>query len=159
MMRLFRHYISRSLVTLMLAESLHLFGSFYLGRAVYGLMSTEELLRPFNEIVSSAVVFTVILCLIMTALGLYERKFWNGKSDMLLRVGVSFMLGLFSMTAIYYLFPDLYLSRKAFSLTVVIAFVGVVSLRFIFFKVSSDARVNRRLLVLGVGQHLSLIHI
>ena len=151
MMRLFRHYISRSLVTLLLAESLHLFGSFYLGRAVYGLMSPEELLPPFNEIVSSAVVFTVILCLIMTALGLYERKFWNGKSDMLLRVGVSFMLGLFSMTAIYYLFPDLYLSRKAFSLTVVIAFVGVVSLRFIFFKVSSDARVNRRLLVLGVG--------
>jgi len=153
MMRLFRHYISRSLVTLLLAESLHLFGSFYFGRALYDLLIHEEVSPPFNEIVLSAVVFTVILSLIMTAMGLYERNFWNGRSDMLLRVGVSFMLGLFVMTAIYYLFPDLYLSRMAFSLTVVIAFVGVVLLRLIFFKMSSDTRVNRRLLVLGVGQH------
>lgn len=152
MMRLFRHYISRSLLTLLLAESLHLFGSFYFGRTLNDWLSHEELSPPFNEIALSAAVFTVILSLLMTALGLYERNFWNGRSDMLLRVGVSFMLGLFVMTAIYYLFPDLYLSRKAFSLTVAIAFIGVVSLRLIFFKVSSDVRINRRLLVLGVGQ-------
>jgi len=41
---------------------------------------------------------------IMTAMGLYERNFWGGRSDMLLRIGVSFLVGLFMMTLTYYCF-------------------------------------------------------
>ncbi len=152
MMRLFRHYISRSLLTLLLVESLHLFWSFYFSRILYDALGYERIVSPFDSFILSALVFTLVMCAIMTAMGLYERNFWNGKSDMLLRVGVSFMIGLFVMTAIYYLVPDLYLSRGTFSLAFGIAFVGIVLFRFIFFRVSSDARINRRLLVLGVGQ-------
>lgn len=152
MMRFFRHYISRALLTLLVAESLHLFWSIYVGRMLHEAMNREDALFPFGEMVPSALVFVLVMCVIMTAMGLYERNFWNGKSDMLLRVGVSFMLGLFVMTALYYLFPDLYLSRGAFSLAFGIAFAGVVVLRFLFFQASDHAEVKRRLLVLGVGQ-------
>ena len=133
-------------------ESLHLFWSFYFSRILYDALGYERIVSPFDSFILSALVFTLVMCAIMTAMGLYERNFWNGKSDMLLRVGVSFMIGLFVMTAIYYLVPDLYLSRGTFSLAFGIAFVGIVLFRFIFFRVSSDARINRRLLVLGVGQ-------
>ena len=153
MMRLFRHYVSRALLTLLIAESLHLFWSIYFGRALYGVLGAKESLPTFDEMVPSALVFTLVMCVIMVAMGLFERNFWNGKSDMLLRVSVSFMIGLFVMMSIYYLFPGLYLSRGAFSLAFAIAFVGVVILRLIFFQVSDHAQIKRRLLVLGVGQH------
>ncbi len=153
MMRLFRHYISRALLTLLVAESLLLFWSIYFGRALRVALDREDTLLSFNEIIPSASVFVLVMSVIMTALGLYERNFWNGKSDMLLRVGVSFMLGLFVMTAIYYLFPDLYLGRGEFGLAFGIAFVGVVLLRFIFFHASDQDQIKRRVLVLGVGRH------
>ncbi len=152
MMRLFRHYVSRALLTLLIAESLHLFWSVYFGRALYGVLGAKESLPTFDEIAPSALVFTLVMCVIMVAMGLFERNFWNGKSDMMLRVSVSFMIGLFVIMSIYYLFLDLYLSRGAFSLAFAIAFVGVVILRLIFFRVSDHAQIKRRLLVLGVGR-------
>ena len=153
MMRFFRHYISRALLTLLIAESIHLFLSIYMGRMLHETLFREVVSFPLGELAPSASVFVLVMCAIMTAMGLYERNFWNGKSDMLLRVAVSFMIGLFVMTDIYYLVPDLYLSRGAFSFAFGIAFVGVVALRFIFFQASDHAQIKRRLLVLGVGQH------
>jgi len=153
MMRFFRHYISRSLLTLLVAESLHLYISIYVGRMLHGALFRERALFPYGELVPSALVFVLVMGVIMTAMGLYERNFWNGRSDMLLRVAVSFMIGLFVMTDIYYLVPDLYLSRGAFSFAFGVSFVGVIVLRFIFFQASAHAEIKRRLLVLGVGQH------
>jgi FlaA1/EpsC-like NDP-sugar epimerase len=98
-------------------------------------------------------VFSLVMTVIMVAMGLYERNLWDGRSDMLFRVGISFLFGLFAMTVIYYLFPDLYLGRGEFSLAAGIAFVGVVLLRFLFFGVSDQALLKRRVLVLGVGQN------
>lgn len=153
MMRIFRHYISGALVTLLIAESLHLFWSIYFGQIGYEALGyTPSSGQELGDIIPSALVFVTVMAMVMTAMGLYERNFWNGKSDMLLRVGVSFMLGLFLVMAIYYLIPDLYIPRGAFSLGFAIAFVGVVILRLIFFRISDHIDVKRRLLVLGVGQ-------
>ncbi|HRD65678.1 MAG TPA: TIGR03013 family PEP-CTERM/XrtA system glycosyltransferase [Candidatus Competibacter sp.] len=152
MMRLFRHYVSRALVTLLLAELLLFFWSIYFGRVLYVALGGKDTLPPFGGIVPSALVCVVVMCAIMTAMGLYERNFWSGKSDMLLRVGVSFMLGLFVMTNIYYLFPGLYLGRSEFALAFGIAFFGVLLLRFGFFHVSDQDQIKRRVLVLGVGR-------
>jgi FlaA1/EpsC-like NDP-sugar epimerase len=153
MMRIFRHYISGALVTLLMAESLHLFWSIYFGQLAYEALGyTTSGSQGLSSLTPSALVFVVVMAVIMTAMGLYERNFWNGKSDMLLRIGVSFMLGLFLVMAIYYLIPDLYIARGAFSLGFAIAFIGVVILRLIFFRISDHIDVKRRLLVLGVGQ-------
>ena len=86
-------------------------------------------------------------------MGLYERNFWDGKSDMLLRVGISFLFGIFTMTIVYYLFPELHLNRGEFSLAAEIAFGGVLLLRFLFINVSDYELLKRRVLVLGVGQN------
>ena len=72
---------------------------------------------------------------------------------MLLRVGVSFLFGLFAMTLLYYLVPDLALGRGEFSLAIGIAFLSVLSLRFIFFKITRHDQLKQRVLVLGVGEH------
>ncbi len=152
MIRLFRHYFSRTFITLLVAEMLHLFWSIYFGRSLQ-MLHYQDAMPQFSEVIPSALVFVMVMLAIMTAMGLYERNFWSGRSDMLLRVAVSFLVGLFMMTLAYYLFPEVSLGRVEFSLALGIAFVGVLTLRFVFFEVSDREVLKRRVLVLGVGQN------
>lgn len=153
MIRIFKHYISRTLLTLLVAEALHLFLSVYIGRSLNGIRFGQESWPRLDEVAPIALVFMLVMIMIMIAMGLYERNLWNGRGDMLLRVGISFLFGLFAMTLLYYLFPVIALSRGEFSLAFGIAFFGVLLLRFLFFKVSGHALFKRRVLVLGVGQN------
>ncbi|MCB1769722.1 MAG: TIGR03013 family PEP-CTERM/XrtA system glycosyltransferase [Candidatus Competibacteraceae bacterium] len=158
MIRLFRHYVSRAFLTLLVAEMLLLFWSIYFGRSLRMMVLTNQGTMPqINELAPSALVFVGVMLSIMTAMGLYERNFWSGRGDMLLRIGVSFLVGLFVMTLAYYLFPDLSLGRGEFSLSFGIAFFGVLLLRFVFFEASDREVLKRRILVLGVGQNASRI--
>lgn len=157
MIRLFRHYFSRTFIVLLTAEVLHLFCSLYLARLLYALLGYRGAWPNLGETVPVASVFVAIMLVIMVAMGLYERNFWSGRSDMLLRVTVSFLVGLFLMTLAYYLFPSASLERGEFVRMLGIAFVGVVILRFIFFSVYDHEALKRRVLVLGVGQSAKYI--
>lgn len=150
MIRLFRHYVPRALLLLAFVEALILVGSLYLGRSLrlYAYsMSQAEL----HNALPTALIFTTVMIVIMTAMGLYERHFWNGKADMILRVAVSFFLGLFVMTLIFYMLPDLYLGRGEFGQGFTLALAGVILVRFGFLHLSDRDILKRRVLVLGTG--------
>ena len=153
MVRLFRHYFSKALLTLLVAESLHLFLSIYVGRSLRMALVEQGSWPSLTEVSPTGLTFSLVMITIMVAMGLYERNFWDGKSDMLLRVGISFLFGIFTMTIVYYLFPELHLNRGEFSLAAGIAFGGVLLLRFLFINVSDYELLKRRVLVLGVGQN------
>ena len=157
MIRLFRHYVSQAFLTLLVAEMLHLFWSIYFGRSLRMVLGYQSAMPQFSEVVPGALAFVAVMLAIMTAMGLYERNFWGGRGDMLLRITVSFLVGLFVMTLVYYLIPDLSLGRGEFSLAFGIAFVGVLMLRLVFFEVSDREVLKRRVLVLGVGKNASRI--
>lgn len=157
MVRLFRHYVSRTLLTLLVAEALYLFLAIYVGRSLWAVLVDRGSWPPLAEITPSALPFSLVMIAIMVAMGLYERNLWDGRGDMLLRVVISFLFGMFAMTVIYYLFPDLRLGRSEFSLAVGIGFVGVLSLRFLFVGVSDYDQIKRRVLVLGVGHNAAQV--
>ena len=156
MIRLFRHYVPRALLLLASAEALILIGSMYLGRSLrlyaYGMSQAE-----LHNVLPTAVIFTAVMIVIMTAMGLYERHFWNGKADMILRVAVSFFLGLFVMTLIFYMLPDLYLGRGEYGQGFMLALVGVILVRFGFLHLSDRDILKRRVLVLGTGTQAAQI--
>ena len=157
MTRLLRHYVSQAMLALLVLEALNLFGSIYLGRILYFVVIQQGSWPRMDEMIPSAAVFTIIMLTIMIALGLYERNFWSGKSEMLLRVSVSFLFGLFAMTLFYYWVPDLALGRGEFSSAFVVAFLSTLFWRFIFFKISNHDWLKRRILVLGVGENAAKI--
>ncbi len=150
MVRLFRHYVPVPLVLLAGAEAVVFFIAIYMGK--YLRFSTAATGLPQGEGVNGkAMVFTLVMLGIMTAMGLFERNFWEGKADMILRVGVSFLLGLFGMTLLYYVFPSLYLGRGEFGLAFSLAFAGVLITRYLFLHLSDRGVLQRRILVLGAG--------
>ena len=152
MIRLFRHYIPRALLILALTEVAILLCAIFLGRSLRYLTAPYSMSQhPLQDLPLSAFVFMLVMMLILIGMGLYERNFWEGKADMILRVGVSFLLGLFVMTLMYYIFPDLYLGRVEFGYAFSIAFIGVISARYIFLSLSDNDALKRRILVLGTG--------
>lgn len=157
MVRLFKHYVSQGLLTLLLAEALSNFLSIYLGRALEVVLLGYNELPRLSEVTPNSIIFMFVMMINMIAIGLYERNFWSGKNDMLLRVVISFLFGLFAMTFIYYLSPDIYYNRRELSLGVGIAFINVSLLRAIFFMASDHGTLRHQVLILGVGQQAARI--
>lgn len=151
MIRLFRHYVPRSLLMLAAIEVFIFLCSVYLGKSLR-VLSYDMPQPEVQEVLPKALTFAIVMIGIMTAMGLYERNFLNGKVDMILRVGVSFLIGLLGITLIYYFFPSLYLGRGEFGLAFVLAFAGVITARYGFLQISDHDILKRRVLVLGTGK-------
>ena len=133
------------------AEALLLFGSFALGPVLWRAWSERGAGSEWAEVLPNALAGTLILGAILIALGLYERQFWRGPADMLLRVGVSFLFGLFALALVGWLFPILELRRGELSLALGLAGAAVLALRFGFLRATGQAAFARRVLVVGVG--------
>lgn len=156
MIRLFRHYVPISLLLLAVIEALILPTGIYLGKVLRAEL-LDVRIPSLEEAVPTGAIFTTVMISIMTAMGLYERNSWAGKADMVLRIGVSFLLGLFGMTLIYYMLPTLYLGRGEFGFGFVLAFTGVLLSRYGFWHLSDHDILKRRVLVVGTGTKASQV--
>jgi sugar transferase (PEP-CTERM system associated) len=155
MIRLFRHYVPISLLFLAVIEAVTLVIAIYFGKLLRAYWVDSSSLPTLQASLPTGLIFMVTMISIMTAMGLYERNFWTSKADMVLRVGVSFLLGLFVTTLIYYIVPTLYLGRGEFGFGFFLAFLFTVVMRYGFWHLSDRDILKRRILVLGTGAKAS----
>ena len=145
---------------LLIAEALNNFLAIYITQLILeNMLSNGNKILRLSEVISNAVMFTLVMMISMIAMGLYERNFLNGKGDMLLRIGISFLLGSFAMifmTFVIHYDPSVniifYYSQHEFGVSIATAFMGVLMLRFMFLTASDYDWFKRRVLVLGVGR-------
>ncbi len=142
MIRLFNHYLSIRTLLLTLVEAAVLFQSMVLGFQVR--MWNNAVPLPVVE----AGVFTLVMLLTMTALGLYQENSEPFRS-VIQRVIVAYGLALMLMSVVFYLFPDTYIGRGVFAVTSVFALIGVLLVRLLFFRVTDLGLPRRRVLVVG----------
>ena len=150
MLRIFRHYVPRSLVLLGLAEILILFVSIYLG-ATFQLGSSAFAHSEQLPLWSQALVFVAAIVLGMTAMGLYHRDQHTRPSAVMLRLILSFVCGFVVMGTIYLLIPDLMVGGGIFATALVCSFVSIASCRLICVA-AEDIDQRQRVLVLGIGE-------
>lgn len=151
MIRVFGHYVSPALLGLLGAEILSSFGAFVLGPIWWKGWSEGNVDPAWIAILPKALVSTLVLVAILIALGLYERRFWRGRADMLLRVGVGFLFGSFALAVLGWWVPALAADRGEASLAFGLAGAVVLVLRFGFLQATGRAAFARRVLVVGVG--------
>lgn len=153
MVRIFKHYIPRSLFVLGFAELIALFVALHLGAHLrFGSqeMAAENLANPlFN---TSAAVIAMVLMMILVATGLYQRHLRGGLSHVLLRLFVAHVLALPALTVLFYVVPDLYVGRGAFGLTLAVSFVLLAIIRVLFSVLSHVPMLARRVMVVGTGR-------
>ena len=152
MIRIFKHYVSASLLVLGAVETLILFLSMYVGVGIrfWGQLRGTSSISEVLPIYPKATAFALIMLGIMIAMGLYQRdhqpQLWHFG-----RLGVSFIAGLAAMTLLFYAVPQLFLGRGAFSIAYIIAFSAIGVVRFSYFKLTGYNANKRRVLVLGTG--------
>ena len=152
MLRIFRHYIPHHFLMLLAAEAVVLMASIYVGVAIRFWDSEASMWATVEPLPPKAIAFTLMILVAMTATGLYKNTFREGLEGMLLRLGLSMLMGLVGMTLLFYLFPTLFLGRGAFAIAFLFAVVCIVFGRVLFFKFAGTDLLSRRVLVLGAGK-------
>lgn len=150
MIRIFRHFVPASFIFLMSIELALFYSAIYVGAEIrfWGVEFDDELLPLWPK----ALLFSSVIFVSMTAMGLYKSQYREGMNGMVLRLGACVIIALAAMSLLFYLFPYLFLGRGIFAWSFVIAVSGVVVIRVIFFNsVGSDA-LRRNVLVLGAGK-------
>lgn len=154
MIRVFRHYIPASLLTLGLLEALAFFAALYGGVALrFPDTDWDVLAATPNQIFPifpKALAYAAIMLSVMTGLGLYQRDF-RSRDEQWIRIVAAFALGMVAMLALFYMLPSLFLGRGAFLLAHGVGFMLVCVIRLTYFGVTSTRRIKRRVLVLGTG--------
>lgn len=151
MIRLFKHYVPLPLLLLAFTEAAVLFSSMYAGTALRFAGYGRDFLSV-GPIFPRALVFSLVMLSVMTALGLHQRDLkQEGDWSHLARFVASFAIGLVAMLLIFYVVPNLFLGRGAFGLAFLIAFIGTALTRLAFIRLFRLDVLRRRVLLLGAG--------
>jgi len=154
MVRLFKHYIPKSLVVMTIAEVVISVISVYMGVSIRFEAKSDEL---HESIFFSAVVFAAVIYGSMVTMGLYQRHLRDGRRGMFIRICVAFMISFGVMSMLFYLFPELTLGRGVFAYAFIFALAGVVATRYVYIKAVNREDLKRRILIIGAGEKANLI--
>lgn len=150
MIRIFRHYISRAYLWLLLIELGMFFAAMYFGSDVRFLMTTSWYTE--QDITIASIIFSAVMSLSCLGLGLYRRSLSGDDYNLLARACVSFGIGIFGVVAIYYLFPEFHVARSVLIYAVIFAFAGMMTTRYLFYHIVNLDRLKSRILVIGSGK-------
>jgi len=153
MLRLFSHYIPASLVVLILVEAFVLYFSVYAGIELrffndpYKLKAIE-FLEPISF---KALIYTLVMLVSMTAMGLHTRNVVDDFSGMMIRIFLSFGAGFLVISLVYYIYPLIFLGRGVVGFTFALSFIGILFTRTFHQNLDNHSIFKRKLLVIGAG--------
>ena len=150
MIRIFRHYISRAYLWLLLIEFGVFFAAMYFGSDVRFLMTKSWYTE--QDITFASIIFSSVMSLSCLGLGLYRRTLSGEDYNLVARTCVSFGIAIFIVVTIYYLLPEFHVARSVLVYAVIFAFAGIMITRFLFYKIVKLERLQRRFLVIGSGK-------
>lgn len=155
MIRLFKHYIPRSLLLLSFVELLLCMLSVHMGVALR--FESDHLDELHSSLFWPSLLFAAVVFGSMVAMGLYQRHLRDGRRGMFIRIGVAFTISFGIMSMLFYLFPTLTLGRGVFGFAFSFALAGVLLSRLFYIKLVNREDLKRRILVIGAGKKANLI--
>jgi sugar transferase (PEP-CTERM system associated) len=152
MIRVFRHYLPRSLIILGIGEALILLGAVYLAVS-FGVLEINPTARLLvGPIWSKGLVYVLLMMLIMAAAGLYQRGLREDPREMALRIGVALIIGTVIMAILGALASQLLIGSRALIVAFLFSFVGCAIYRALVYHYLDTAYFKRRVMVLGAGE-------
>jgi sugar transferase (PEP-CTERM system associated) len=147
-----RHY-NELLRFVPLAEALLLYASVYIGawlRLADGMAVAVD--AEHAVIWPEAALFTGVLLLSMTAMGLYNKRLRERLEGIIIRLVLAFAVGTAVLTGLFYVFTDLFLGRGVLGLSLLVGFAGIVIVRALLGRLLQEPQNLRRIVVLGTGR-------
>jgi len=157
MYRIFGHFIPKTILVLLVAEASILLVSVYLAATIdiadhYDRLTGSDL----KGVMFEAALFCAAMMCGMIATGLYQRDQRDSPLELILRIVVSFGIGLALMSVVWIFDVNGQFRANTLALALFASFVGIASCRLLYFDKTHD-RLARRVLVLGAGRRASRI--
>ena len=150
MIRIFKHYVPKSLVILGIVESLILLGAIWGGmnlRYSFAGLNVPDLSNNIGEIVS----FVLVVYIVLLATGFYELDACRDLKVTVIRLTTSLGLSFITLSVVLYIFPTIELWRSVIIYALFLAFVGLMISRYFYLNIVGLKGLKKRILVLGAG--------
>ncbi|MGE0315994.1 MAG: sugar transferase [Lautropia sp.] len=144
-MRTLVHYFKFRFAFLPVLEGLVLFQAMVLGNGIR--LIDDNYLVP----VLHGLLFTAVMLLVMTALGLYAEGTSRFRYTVQ-RIFTAYLLTLTVLAVVFYAFPDSQVGRGTFGIASVLALLGLLLVRGFAYRAGLINIPLRRFLVLGSGE-------
>lgn len=153
MLKIGNHYVSKIVFVLLFVEALVLVGAAYAGAAVRFLGLQEGAAVPgIDHFFISALAFAGAIIFSMSAMGMYQLNFSEGlRNPFLTKLMPSFAIGFLILTLLFYVAPEIQIGRGLLFVVFVIAGVGILTARTIFFKTSELRFLESPIMFVGSG--------
>ncbi len=106
-----------------------------------------------GPIIWQATLVGFVLLIALLAVGLYQFNQRFNLRDVLARLIVSFTGGWLVLSALYFMAPEISLSRTAGLASAVLAFIGIAAVRYVFQNTVDENIFKRKCLVYGAGSN------
>lgn len=109
--------------------------------------------------VARAIIVALVITGAMAAFGLYQAHGRHSRSDLLLRLILSFGFGGIALLVVFYVVPQTYIGRGPLALSLVLGFLAILGIRLAVQNLLHFEAFRQRILVLGAGRNANLINI
>lgn len=153
MLRIYNHYISRTVFLLVSTEIFVLMAVFYAG-AFIRFPDDDEMsvsYETFAHFFPEASTFTLLMILSMAAIGMYKLESRPDIKAILFRLMPSMVLSFGLMTLIFYLLPQLYFGRGILGVVMFLALPAILITRCVLLMWLNLEILEPRAIILGTG--------
>ncbi len=125
----------------------------WLGWGSFGERSQTD----FHSIMAGSVVFMLLGCVSLMAVGLYSSRQRNNAPSVIVRSIVAYTSAIALAAFIYYLLPAVGIGRRTLVFAAALAIIGSLIVRLVGIRLVSDQLFKRRVLVFGAGRRAANI--
>jgi hypothetical protein len=156
MPRVFGHYVPATLLALITAEALIVFGSVFVGLLLplFGLPAVQP---AWGDAIPAAAALTLLVLATGHIAGVFDLRQGYGRRELFLRLALSFVTAYLGSALLSYLVQSHALARKAVVLSGLVAFPSVFALRLLHDRLTADSRRRQQVLILGSGRLSRLV--
>lgn len=156
MIRMFGHYIPRTIFALGLAEVAIVSASIFGATSIrYALADLDP--PSLGDQLPEKLTFVLVFYLVGLSVGLYHRDTCRDLRMTIVRLAVTIFIAFVAMSVIFFLYPDVTIWRSIFAIAFPLVFVGILLTRTAFLRFSGHDVFKRRVLVLGAGPRAAKI--
>lgn len=140
-----------------IVEGTLFFGAVYAAVIIRLGTDPERIAEDVGAIWPEAAMFSGVLLLSMTAMGLYNSRLRDGIEGLLARALLAFAAGTLLIALAYYAFAELFLGRGILLLSMLMSFLAVAIVRAQLVRIGRLEHSKRRVLVLGAGRRAGIL--
>lgn len=148
MIRIFKHYIPKSILILALIECVMLYIAIWMAMAI----RIGDEAWGFYEYSTEKFFYVLIVYLVLLATGLYRLDTCRDIKMSVARLSVSMVLSLLAVSATLYMFPSIDIWRSVSVYAITITFLLLILSRLFFRYVVDNKSIETRVIVLGAGK-------